>query len=210
MNSQVLPVIVSCKKNEKYWPAILENNKSAILFYGDPQLDDDYKYDEATRILTLKCCDFYEGLPEKMISLINSVLKLECFNKIQYIVKIDDHDIIRKNINMKYILDVIHKNPTKNYLGIRVINVSKIKKNTGTWHFGKCSKGSFWEKRKYTGPYTSWADGGRGYILSRNSMENISKIYNFNNLHVIKKHHICEDLMIALILRKFSIYPKQL
>ena len=65
----ILTVVVSCKKNQHLWDNILAKHPTAILFYGDPTLEENYKYDEITRILCLKCSDFYEGLPEKMIAL---------------------------------------------------------------------------------------------------------------------------------------------
>jgi hypothetical protein len=206
----VLPIIVSCKKNEKYWNSILDKNPQAILFYGDPSLHENYNYDEIRRILILKCNDFYEGLPEKMIALISAILELKCFQHVNYIVKIDDHDIINKILNLDYIKHRLNIKPQNSYIGNRIIHYDKFKKVTRRWHFGKCSKGSSWEKQLYKGIYTSWADGGQGYILRRDAMEKIASVYNFSNINDVGKYHIYEDLMIALILNKFKIKPTKM
>jgi len=206
----ILPIIVSCKKNEKYWNSILDKNPQAILFYGDPSLHENYNYDEIRRILILKCNDFYEGLPEKMIALISAILELKCFQHVKYIVKIDDHDIINKILNLDYIQHRLNIKPHDSYIGNRIIHYDKFKKVTRRWHFGKCSKGSYWEKKLYNGVYTTWADGGQGYILRRDAMEKIATIYNFSNINNVGKYHIYEDLMIALILNKFKIKPTKM
>jgi len=206
----ILPIIVSCKKNEKYWNSILDKNPQAILFYGDPSLHENYNYDEIRRILILKCNDFYEGLPEKMIALISAILELKCFQHVKYIVKIDDHDIIKKILNLDYIKRRLNIKPNDSYIGNRIIHYDKFKKVTRRWHFGKCSKGSSWEKQLYKGIYTSWADGGQGYILRRDAMEKIASVYNFSNINDVGKYHIYEDLMIALILNKFKIKPTKM
>jgi hypothetical protein len=203
----ILPIIVSCKKNINLWNQILKNNTNSIIFYGDDSLKENYSYNEETRILALKCSDFYEGLPEKMIAVINSILEMEQFSKIQYILKVDDHDMIKKTINLEGIRFHLEKNNNFHYIGNRVIRVNELTKVNRNWHFGKCSPGSFWENQPYTGIYTTWADGGAGYILSRTAMEKISSVYNFNNIYNVKKIHIFEDLMIALILKQFNIIP---
>lgn len=205
----LLPVIVSCQKNKQYWDSIIQLNGNAIIFYGDPTLIDNYNYDENKRILALKCNDFYEGLPEKMIALICAILELKCFEHIEYIFKIDDHDILNKIVNLGAVKHYLDLHPQIHYMGNRIVHYNDSVQPSRKWHFGKCSPGSYWEKRMYKGIYTTWADGGGGYILSRKAMEKIMTIYNFTNLDIIGKEHIFEDLMIALILNHFHIKPKQ-
>lgn len=202
----ILPVIVSCKKNSDTWKSIIHLNKNAIIFYGDPNMEENYYFDENTRILKLKCNDFYEGLPEKMIALINAVLEITCFKDITHIIKIDDYDVINKIVNMDQLKTTV--NPKNQYMGKRVIRETRQNEDR-KWHFGKCSKGSHWQTKEYKGKYTTWADGGKGYILSIAAMKIINSVYNFTNINDIKKYHIYEDLMIALILNKFNIKPVQ-
>ena len=206
----ILPVIVSCKKNEDLWTNILKINPHAIVFYGDPTLIENYNYDKNKRILALKCNDFYEGLPEKMIALICAILELKCFQHIKYILKVDDHDVVNKIVNLGYVKHRLVLHPQPSYIGNRIIQTTNFFKPMRAWHFGKCSPGSYWEKRKYMGEYTSWADGGQSYILRRDAMEKISMVYNFSNLEIIGKKHIYEDVMIALILKKFHINPRKI
>jgi len=205
----VLVTIVSCEKHRSKWNDILVRNPKAILFYGNPELEENYHYDEATRILTLKCNDYYEGLPEKMISMINAVLKIQLFANITHIFKIDDNDMTVKTLNTEYINDAIYQLGHQHYMGFNVIR-SNVSKPCRSWHFEKCSPGSYWEHNLYNGPYVNWSDGGKGYVLSRHSMEKISTTYHFENLQSIKKYHIYEDVMIALILNRYNIYPIQL
>lgn len=206
----VLPVIVSCQKNKQYWDSIIQLNPNAIIFYGDPTMNENYNYDEKKRILALKCNDFYEGLPEKMIALICAILELKCFQHIKYILKVDDHDVINKILNLGYVKHQLDLHPQPSYIGNRIIQTTKFFKPTRSWHFGKCSPGSYWEKRKYMGEYTTWADGGQGYILRRDAMTKIGSVFNFSNIDQIGKRHIYEDLMIALILNQFNIKPKKM
>jgi hypothetical protein len=203
----ILPIIVSCKKNKHLWHQILKNNPNSIIFYGDDSLKENYSYNEETRILALKCNDYYEGLPEKMIAVISAILEIEHFSNIQYILKVDDHDMVNRNVNLEGIMIRLARKPNNDYIGNRVIKINELTKVNRKWHFGKCSPGSFWEKQSYTGTYTSWADGGAGYILSRTAMDKISSIYHFNNIHTVKNIHIFEDLMIAIILKQFNIIP---
>lgn len=205
----VLIMIVSCEKHKANWNDLLVRNPKAILFYGNPELEENYQYDAEKRILTLKCNDFYEGLPEKMIAMINAVLQLQVFSTITHIFKIDDNDMRMKTLNLEYINNIIMKNGNQNYMGFRVI-YSNNNKPCRTWHFEKCSSGSYWEHNTYRGPYTNWSDGGKGYVLSRHSMDKICTTYNFKNMKFIKKYHIYEDVMIALILKTHNIYPVQL
>lgn len=200
----ILPVIVSCQKNKNYWDSILELNKSAIIFYGDPLIKKNFEYNETKRVLKLKCNDFYEGLPEKMIALIDAILEIDDFKNFTHVMKIDDHDIIRKELNIQELNK--NTNPLFHYMGKRVIS-SNYPYHNRCWHFGKCSEKSHWKNKKYKGKYTTWADGGKGYILSFNAMKCINSVYNFTNIDTVKDYHIYEDLMIALILKKFNITP---
>ena len=49
------------------------------------------------------------------------------------------------------------------------------------YHWGKCSKGSYWDEREYYGDYVNWLDGGSTYILSRRAMISINKTYKMED-----------------------------
>ena len=73
-----------------------------------------------------------------------------------------------------------------------------------SWHFNKCPENSYWNYKLYKGPYTTWVDGGCGYLLSKKSMNLITEYYDSNQDDIFK-NHIYEDLMIALILFHHNI-----
>jgi len=201
---KVLLVILSCKKNERLWKRLLRKNPDSIIFYGNPKQEEEYILEN--RILHLKCGDTYDLLPEKIINMIKSILLLDSFKNVTHIIKIDDNDaIINKNIIKK-----IPNISTVDYGGQRIYGYGlpyNTFKGNKSWHFNKCPKNSTWFNRKYKGPYTAWADGACGYILSRKSMDLIDK--SVNDLNSIKTKHIFEDLMIALILYNNKIHPKK-
>tara|TARA_B110000967_G_C18594613_1_gene416164 strand:+ start:220 stop:423 length:204 start_codon:yes stop_codon:yes gene_type:complete len=57
---------------------------------------------------------------------------------------------------------------------------------------------------------TPYLDGGSSYILSRRALICVSYEYKFSDIETIRENHIWEDLMIALILKKYHIYPKKI
>jgi len=125
---------------------------------------------------------------------------------------VDDHDnefnsslneslVNENNINLK---DPI-SGYTYDYLGQRLHTYI-----LRDWHINKCDPASHWNTQPYIGPFTNYLDGGSSYILTRRAIEFITLEYNFNNIETLRKEHIWEDLMIALILKKYNIFPKQI
>lgn len=188
----LLVVVMSCKKKEHTWDKFLNRKDiNIIVFYGDETIDKEFILKD--KILSLKCNDGYDYLPEKIILMTNAVLNINKFKNISHILKIDDDIIINDDIKLNNIKDV-------DYGGVSIHK--KVKRN---YHFNKVNNNSYWNNRPYQGKYTDYCNGGCGYILSRKSMEIISKYKN--NLQNIRKNHIYEDLMISLFLEKKSIYP---
>jgi chondroitin synthase len=208
----ILPVILSCKKNKHLWKNLIEKIPNCLIFCGEETLETNYKLEN--NILYLKCNDFYEGLPEKIIAMLNVINIDPLFLEITHIIKIDDHDTEIKasfNESLKLNRDIIKDN---HYLGQRINKpycIGYLKKCTlvvdNKWHFGKCSPHSEWKNKPYNGSYVDWLDGGCGYILSKYSINCICNMYDFNNLHKIKEYHIYEDVMIGLILHKYNVKP---
>jgi len=196
---KVLPVILSCLKNKHLWSNLLDINPDCIIFCGD-KLQTDFILED--RILYLNCDDNYEGLPEKIICMINAILNIEQFSNITHIIKIDDHDTNISNLifNLQLMQDIIEKN---DYLGQRI---SYAQCNCD-WHFNKCSPTSKWYNIPYYGNCKPWVDGGCGYILSINAIKLINSKYNPSNLQIVSDLHIYEDVMIGLILYEFNIHP---
>lgn len=160
----------------------LENNY--IIVSGN----DNTFYDKNNKHLYIKCNDYYEGLPEKVIKTFSWLIESYKFKCYDYFVKLDDDIIVKKKINTN-----IFKN--QDYIG-------KVNFNEGnrSWHIGKCSVNSKYFNRPYYGKYIPWCLGGNGYVLSRKAIFLIKNDTNYLN-------HIYEDLYIALLLDKFNIKP---
>ena len=71
INNNILVIILSCQKNKHLWKNKLNEINNSIIICGDGHLNQDFLLDD--RILYLKCNDLYDGLPEKIICMINSI-----------------------------------------------------------------------------------------------------------------------------------------
>ena len=200
-NINILVVIVSCHKHSHLWDNIKNrtNNKLVIIAEGKENY-----YDQNSKMLYLKCNDAYDGLPEKIIMMIDQVLNMPEFNHITHIIKIDDHDNYFTNENIKnlYNLNELHE---YDYLGQKLnINYQNYMSN---YHFGKVPSYSNWVNKLHDVSNCCYFDGGCSYILSRRAMKKINKIYNANNIHDVRNNEIFEDIMISRLLRQNNIYP---
>ena len=200
-NNNILVIILSCKKHKHLWEKKLKETSNSIIICGDDNIKKSYILNN--RILYLKCNDNYDGLPEKIICMINAILNIGKFKDITHILKTDDHDnFIDKNVIEKL------KNSFELKIYPYIGNVIQNIDGKRDYHFGKVPKNSFWYNRPYTGKYIPWAKGGNGYILNRNE-KIINKKHNPNNLEEIRKNHIFEDIMIASILNEKNISDKK-
>ena len=207
---EFLIVVLSCKKNKHLWEDILKQGPNIIIFCGS-DIQEKFRYEN--RVLYLNCNDFYEGLPEKIICMINSILKINVFNRFTHIIKIDDHDAL---INYDRVINLSQMYVNGNdYCGFLISGITNngdyLKEGTfyvnRRYHFNKCSVNSIWNNKEYSGIYVPYAWGGL-YILSRKAMVYVNSIYNSDNIEIIRQNHIFEDLMIGIILNKFGIKPK--
>ena len=178
-------------------------NDNIIIFCGGSETT---HFDQSAKVLYLNCNDFYEGLPEKIILMIEQVLSLETFKDVTHLLKIDDHDIdyIRDSscIDRLNGRDELWKH---DYIGQTLREVPGS--GYGGCHFGKVTKGCYWDSKFYTGPFTSWLDGGHTYILTRTALQIINTKYNSNNISLIRTSEIYEDVMVAVILAEYGIKP---
>ena len=203
--TRILVCVLSCQKNSALWPTILDRikNNNILIFCGGSETTE---FNESSKILYLNCNDFYEGLPEKMICMIEQVLTLECFKDVTHILKIDDHDIDLIS-DPESLVKLSNRDELwkHDYIGQTLREVPGS--GYGGCHFGKVSKGCYWDSKFYTGPFTSWLDGGHTYILSRTALQIINSNYDSNNINLLRANEIYEDVMIALILAEYSIKP---
>jgi hypothetical protein len=205
---KLLVVVMSCHKNWDLWERIKENIKENLIIFSYSPKSENW-YDENARILYLNCRDTYECLPEKVICMIDQVLKIPLFSDITNILKIDDYEATELNeekIKNLYMHDEIVEN---DYIGRNLLeNLSDI--HCRTYHYGKVTPDSEWDNKLYEGEFVPWLNGGQTYILSRTAMMLINLEYNSSNLDVLYENEIYEDLMIAKCLHKYKIKPVEL
>lgn len=201
---KVLTVILSCEKNMHLWPSLLNKNIDNLLIICGKSLDENYIFDCNDQILYVNCNDGYEGLPEKMIYAYNAIRGYKKFDSITHILKIDDHDTIVS----KEVIDNIEINGQdclnrRHYVGQHIYGACM-----GGHHIGRCGT-SPWNNRLYEGENGMYASGGYSYILSRNALNIICNTYTYSDKERIRKEHIYEDLMVAMILKRSEIFPVQ-
>ena len=202
---KLLIVVMSCHKNWNLWKKIKKGIRKDFLIFTSSPKNENW-YDEAGRILYLNCIDTYESLPEKVICMIDQVLKHSYFINYTHILKIDDYEAV--NLTPEKIIHIYNfpEIKTGDYVGQELLT-SDGSNSARTYHYGKVSQESRWHDHLYKGSFVPWCNGGKSYILSRKAMECINTIYNFSNIELLRKYEIYEDLMIAKLLYKFSIFP---
>ena len=191
---KLLTMVLSCKKHQHLWPAILERNiPDLFILCGSDQTKLD------GRVLYLKCIDTYDGLSEKIMAAYEYLLKYD----FTHILKADDHDTQFslddiQNIHLNY-NEILN---SKDYIGQSIISPSQLGRID---HSGKIPKESIWYNKRYDGPGISYHGGGETYILSKHAVELIvqskNEYVNYGRL---------EDVMVGSILLKHNIYPFQL
>ena len=208
-NMHLLVVVVSCNKHTHLWEKLKhKTNNDLVIISGINNRDISKRYyDKNNKILWLNCNDYYDGLPEKIVLMIDEVLHNSEFNHITHILKIDDHDteFTDKNIKNLYKFNVIKK---YDYLGQKQ-NCWNNNKNC-SYHFGKVPEWSYWYNRTADVSDIVYFDGGCSYILSRKAMEIINKKYNESNIDELRIDEIYEDVMIGRILKNHNILSKEL
>jgi hypothetical protein len=209
---KILVVVMSCHKNWGLWKNIKEKvNNNLIIFSYSPKNEN--WYDENERILYLNCRDTYECLPEKVICMIDEILKNPRFSDVTHILKIDDYEAV--HLNEEKIKNLYNYNEIRDnhYVGqdlMRGDGNGSADESARKYHYGKVTPNSEWDNNPYLGAYVNWFNGGKSYILSRHAMSCINSKYNPSNLDVLYKKEIYEDLMIAKCLYKSNIQPYHL
>ena len=205
---KILVTVMSCNKHAKLWEKIVAKPiTDLIIFTGGSERT---YYDNNNKILHLKCNDGYEGLPEKMVLMIEFVLYSTFFSDITHILKIDDHDNVftAKNIEKLYSLEELKKH---HYIGQK-LNTRTLYPwqwcDGNKYHIGKVSTKSYWYDKYYSGGYLPWLDGGCSYILSKTALKCINHWYNSSNIEELRRKEIFEDVMMGKILYHHNIFPK--
>lgn len=195
-NINILTVVVSCKKYENLWPKIIDSNlKNYIILCGGA--DENKLIDN---ILYLKCDDNYIGLAEKMMCAFKFITESNFFSSVTHILKIDDNNVkisyeTIEHISTKY-KDILNQH---DYIGQYLFGPPN--RLNRKHHYGRVSEDSIWYNKEYTGDWVPFFSGGETYILSKKSLEILSREVN----EYIK--YPFEDVMIAMVLNKYNIKP---
>lgn len=166
----------------------LQYNDFVIFYSGDNIFN-------LNKTIHISCDDTYEGLPNKIHTMCRHISNnYEDFRQYSHFCKIDSSTIIKTLFPYYYDID---------YYGYRLgqINPPDYRRS---YHFGKCSENSIWNKQKYTGNFVPYCGGGVGYILSKQSVNCISEKPND------PEHDIYEDLYVGKKLLECGIHPKHL
>ena len=216
MNAKLLTVFLSCAKEKHLWKNWAAHQDSVILC-GDPLLEEDFvvKTDPKGKftILYLRCEDTYENLPHKMICAFHAIYNCDIFNDYSHIWKCDPIDTLINESRLNKIyghIDNESKGTEALDYGCRKIGPGKNQNRK--YHYGKVTPNSFWDEKPYAGSFKNYGLGGSdqnagGYILSRRSLHCLTNFYHPYQREVIYTQHIYEDLMVGLVLNKFSINP---
>lgn len=142
-------------------------------------------------IIHLECNDFYEGLPNKIHNICQFINSSYLKNYYSHIYKIDATNKIKK------IVPIVDN---QDYYGFILYNQNVVEFRR-RYHFGRCSKDSLWNTKRYDGEFVPYCAGGYGYVLSSKAIECIANNPNNDN------EDIYEDLYVAQTLKKCNIKP---
>lgn len=202
----ILCVIISCQKHKHLWQDILNKDINIIIVTGS---NAHHFYQINNNILELNCDDNYEGLPEKIIFMIEVILTDKRFENVTHILKIDDHDNFFTQKNVEILINAFQDSTSpiynQDYIGQRL--QTKFTDRHRKAHFSKVSSNSSWKNKIYNGTYVNFFHGGCSYVLSKKAMRFINKTYSYGNIKEIREKEIFEDVMIAKILASNNIFP---
>ena len=206
--------VVSSLKESPLWDNILITTD-----IGSEKQDNipDRSYNEEDHLLTVNVTDEYDMRPFLVLHTYQYIQESMSDRDFTHLVKLNDKD---SRVNKLDKLDERllsqpefgeMKEPDKSelvthdYIGERIL----VKVNP-TFHYKVVKEHSSWHERPYNGEIAVYADGGISlYALTRNALENIYKYTSPLNPENISRTYIFEDLMIALILKRYMMFPKR-
>lgn len=207
--------IVSSLKESVLWDNILITTDVG----NDKQENGvDTSYNEEDHLLSVNVTDEYDMRPLLILHTYQYIHKNMTDNDFTHIVKLNDMDTRVKELEKldERLLNQPEfgemKEPDKSelvtydYIGERIL----VKINP-TFHYKVVKEHSSWHERPYNGEIAVYADGGVSmYAITRAALENIYKYTVPFNMENITRTYIFEDLMIALILKRYMIFPKRI
>jgi len=168
-------------RQKETWLRQLSKLQNNIIYYhvlGDPDLADDYFFDEEQRILWLRVADDYNSLPKKVINAYEAISKVYDF---KYIFKTDDDQIVLPITFFDSLIKVINSRYTdiskRVHYGGHVIDVKEAYKSEYYQLHPELPKNLIVNKTQYC--------SGRFYLLSHNAIASL----------LFKKDDICNEFL---------------
>ena len=168
IEQEYIMLIMNCKKYAKKakfqkmtW---LQHIPTYLSFYhviGEPNMDDDFRFDNDNRILWIKVEDDYNSLPKKVIRAYEAINKTFDF---KYLYKTDDDQIL-VNEKFLHIVRAITSNSIKIHYGGYIVDV----KQNYLSQYHKIHP----ELPKYLPILQTKYCSGRFYFLSKQALTNV-------------------------------------
>ena len=144
------------------------------------------------KTLFIEAPDNYDGLPEKVYNALEYLVNLKKFDNYTHFCKLDEDMEIKKPFTQKILYNLKYGGSVQTSEGDRF------------WGIKKFSKNSKFSNSPYKGEYVPWCRGGYGYVISRKAVNQIK------NMTINFYDEPYEDLLIAKLLNKKKIYPKNI
>ena len=129
-DQEFILLIMNCEKYRekavKQKSGWLSNLPEYLIYYhvlGNPELENDFEFDDVERILWVKTEDDYNSLPKKVISAYNAVTKTYNY---KYIFKTDDDQELTNIKFLDIVVGIINKQPIgKIHYGGNIVDVKQ-------------------------------------------------------------------------------------
>lgn len=168
-------------KQKDTWLKDLPELQNKLIYYhviGNPELEEDYIFDEDERILWLKVNDGYNALPTKVINAYSAISKVYNF---KYIFKTDDDQIVKPIKFFDTLITVLNSRYSdlskRIHYGGHVIDVKQSYKSEYYKLHPELPDNLIVKTTQYC--------SGRFYLLSHNAVTSL----------LIKKDDICEEFL---------------
>jgi hypothetical protein len=215
-NSNPALMIISCEHHEPTHHHKFASKPDTYVVIGKPNLSKLYqvKIKNNIKYLYVRCKDIYFSLPAKIIMAIEAFNNMKEFKHYSHFYKIDDDCKIDWNaVESGYSSGFLSHIASNEWSGVYIWN-----------HTGKISNCSRHQKYAYQDPYNHWATNsykgngvkflrGSNYCIARSLTNLINKIWHSNNLYLLLKTEVGEDVAIGkvcFLLNRFpSLIPKE-
>jgi hypothetical protein len=195
-------MIISCKKNQKTHHNKFASKPDTFVVIGDPNMTKLYqiKFENNVKYLYVKCKDIYFSLPAKIIMAIEAFNNMPEFSQYTHFYKIDDDckidwNVVKSGYTPEF-LSHISKNPYSGFLTFdHTGKISNCKRHTKYAHQ---EPNNYWATNEYKGNGVKFLRGSH-YCLARHLIKDINKIWNSQNIELLGRTEVGEDVMMGKI-----------